>query len=102
MALALNSTSTLAAVTAAYDDNVDYDLSDSVVKCKDFIQACRILLRRQADESQHGDSSVRDEYRKIEARLEQAEAWWATNDSSAATRFAGSVKYPSFEGFRGT
>jgi len=47
----LSSSSTLAQVQAAYDDNASYDLESDeaagLVKAAKFIEACRILIRRR-------------------------------------------------------
>ena len=43
---ALSSSSTLVQVENAYDDNASYAEDESVAKCRAFLTACRILLRR--------------------------------------------------------
>ena len=42
----INSTSTLAQIEAAYDDNASYPENNSAAECRLFVTACRILLRR--------------------------------------------------------
>jgi len=73
--MALDSSSTLAQVKAAYDDNSDYDLADSVAKAKLFIQACRILLRRLPAEQGDRDQKLRIEPARIQEQLDNALAW---------------------------
>lgn len=97
--MSLSSSSTLAEIKAAYDDNLDYDLEDSVTKVKAFVQAARMLLRRMAQEiGGHGDNHVADDYRKIEAELSKAVAWWRANDSTVAP--AGSIKHVDLRDMR--
>ena len=102
MALDLTSSSTWAQVTAAYENNADYDLSSSVTKCRDFIQACRFYLRRLPIEIKNGNASVKEDPDAIKPLLRDAEAWLRVNDSTAATRIPNaSVKFADFGNFRG-
>ena len=73
--MALSSSSTLAEVQAAYDDNANYDVEGSVTQCGTFIHASRILLRRLADQVQRGDHLMRQECRRTELALKRAEDW---------------------------
>lgn len=99
--MSLTSSSTLAEVQAAYDDNADYDVENDTAKCKLFIQACRIYLRRMVNRADHGAASVWDDYEKVEAELKAAKAWLQANDSTAApTVSPGSIRHVSFENFR--
>lgn len=100
--MALTSASTFAEVRAAYDDNLDYDLVASVTKAKDFIQAARFLLRRLTMEMTHGQSTVRDDPKKISGELAKAEAWWRANDATAsgAAAGAGRVRHYDTRDFR--
>lgn len=99
--MSLSSASTNTEVKAAYDDNCGYDLDDDVTKCKEFIRACRILVRRMAEEIRTGNSSVSDTYKKIQDELKKAESWWTANDTAAATSTAESlVRGFGFEDFR--
>jgi len=81
----LKSTSTFSDVTAAYENNLDYDLAGSPSKCRAFIQAARFLLRRQPDEQELDGERTRDNPEKIQAELAKAESWLAAN---AATNYA--------------
>jgi len=99
--MSLDSNSTLTEIKAAYDDNADYDLVGSVTKCKTFIHAVRLLMRRMAEEVQHGNERIRDDYRKLQAELQEAKAWLAANDTSATTSTtSGSVRFADFQDFR--
>jgi len=85
--MALSSTSTLADVNAAYENNADYDLVESVTKAKDFVVACRFLLRRQPEESVSGNDRTREDYHKVQGQHDDALRWLRANDAS----FKGSV-----------
>ncbi len=99
--MALSSTSTTQAIKDAYDDNADYDIGASVSRAKDFIHACRLLLRRMAQEIAHGDERVEDEYLKIKSQLDEALAWWRANDPAATNaRPPAAVRHSDFAGFR--
>lgn len=98
----LDSSSTLAEVQAAYDDNCQYDLNASVDEAKAFIAACRILIRRSTEKARHGESELWEDVSRLQAALEKAEAWWAANDTAATTSVSGgSVRGFSLENFRG-
>lgn len=101
MPLTLSSSSTYAEITAAYDDNLDYDLTGSLDKAMQFIQACRMLLRRTADEVQKGNERMREEHRKYQQQLDAALDWWRANDTSGNARRTGSVTHLSAANFRG-
>lgn len=100
--MSLSSTSTKAEVNAAYEDNCGYDVEGDVTKARAFVVACRFLIRRMAEEVQHGDEVVKDRYEKIQAELGKAESWIGANDATAKTRTGcGSVRVFSVENFRG-
>ena len=99
--MSLDSSSTLAEIKAAYDDNLDYDTAASTTKAKAFVQAARMLLRRMAQEITHGGRGVVDDYRKIEGELAKAESWWRNNDSAATgSTPAETIKHVDFRSFR--
>lgn len=101
MALDLTSSSTDAEVAAAYEDNADYDLQDSVSMCKDFIQAVRFRLFRLREEAGQGSASYRDDSRKYQDALDAANEWWRVNDSTATTsKVRSQVISTSVENFR--
>lgn len=81
----VTSESTDAEVSAARQDNADYDISGSVAKVKNFIVATRVYLTRCADEVSKGGVTVQEQYQKIQGELAKAEAWWRANDTSAST-----------------
>lgn len=102
--MSLSSSSTLAQVNAAYDDNADYAESGggSTTKAAAFIQACRILLRRIATEAATGPERIRQDenLRAIRAELNDAKDWLALNDTTSGAGVNGGVKHLSLEGFR--
>ena len=89
----VDSTSTLAQVQAAYDDNANYAEVASVAKARAFVTACRILLRRVP-----GRMSTAGDSLDLNASLIRAEMADAKN-FIAANR-AGSVRHVDFRGFR--
>lgn len=101
--MALGSASTLEQIEAQYDDNASYDLNGSIASCKLFIEAARLLLRRQADEIQGGGGSrVRQDRTVLERALDAAQRWWMASDPSAGRTGGASnaVSEISFEEFR--
>lgn len=94
----LSSSSTLAQVKAAYDDNASYAEDASVTKAKAFLTACRILLRRLPARSKSGDGSeVELDVALIRKELEEATSWLSQNDLSGG----GGVRFPDFADFKG-
>lgn len=102
MAADLTSASTLTEINAAYDDNATYDLDADTDKAKSFIQACRFLLRRVADEIQAGGGErIQTKYEKIQAALDAALAWYRANSTTTTdSRFDGSVTHVTFNELR--
>ena len=97
----LGSTSTLAEIQAAYDDNCGYDLSNDLTMCKNYILACRLLLRILTDEASSGESRVRQDRVLLQSELKKAESWRAVNDPDARTAIARSFyRGVSFGSFR--
>lgn len=98
----LGSTSTDEEISAAYDDNSDYDIEGDVSKCKTFIQACRILIRRMSSEIRKGNIWLKEEIGRIQDELKTAIAWLKNNDSTfaASSGKSGHVIYHSLENFR--
>jgi len=93
----LDSTSTLAEVKAAYDDNASYAEDDSTTKAAGFATACRILLRRQpkvASLAGRGGHEIQVPVDQLKAELDAATSWLALKSD------AGLIKHPSFEYFR--
>lgn len=82
----IDSTSTLAQVQAAYDDNASYAAERSLAKAQAFTTAARILLRRIPMESSSRDGAVRFQMDLISKEIERAEQWIAAgNGVDAAT-----------------
>lgn len=69
----LSSSSSTTAVKAQYDDNASYDVDGSASKNALFIEACRILIRREPKQvGGEGTSFTRPDY---ENELKEALAW---------------------------
>ena len=93
----LTSSSTLAEVEAAYDDNASYAEDGSVAKAKAFVTACRILLRRYPAEAGTRESHVRLSPEELRRSVAEAQAWLRANDMTTS---AGRVTRVSFENSR--
>jgi len=99
--MTLTSTSTRPEIKAAYLDNLDYDISGSITKCKACIQALRYLIHITADEVEQSGERIKTTYEKYAAALAKAEKWLAANDPDAqTTTAAGRVKFCSLEHMR--
>jgi hypothetical protein len=96
----VTSSSTIAQIRAAIQDGADYDVSNSVTKCKEFIVACRALLAIIAAAVSSGEHSVTESPERIEALMKAAEMWLAANDSTFNSASKGFVTHGSFEYFR--
>jgi hypothetical protein len=97
----INSTSTLAEVQAAYDDNASYAEDGDVAKCKSFITACRILIRRTPKESGSREAHMALTPDLLLKEIERAEEWQEAHDTSSSTSTGGPrVTRASFENFR--
>jgi hypothetical protein len=96
----INSSSTLAQVEAAYDDNASYVEDSDVAKCRAFITACRILRRKLPLES--GTKEVHMRNADLAADIERAESWLNANapGSTSAGNTGPRVTRSSFENFR--
>lgn len=96
--MSLDSTSTLAEIEAAYDDNASYEEHGSTAKCRLFITAVRLLVRRYRRKIQRGSGTVIEtEIALLQKELERAQTWLLKNDTSTS---GGSVRHVSFESFR--
>ncbi|HYE19923.1 MAG TPA: hypothetical protein VEA69_15850 [Tepidisphaeraceae bacterium] len=94
--MSLSSASTDAQVVAAYDDNAGYDVDGSVAKCRLFIEACRIILRRRPV-SQGGGRTI--QYETIREELSAAKEW-LQNHSTDSGDSGPRVTRVSFNNFR--
>lgn len=101
--MALGSTSTDEEIEAQWDDNVDYDLVGSLPKCRLFVAAGRLLLRRLADETQgYAGARIRADRTVMERQLSQAENWLRANDPTGGRPVGANTNVTglSLEGFR--
>lgn len=97
----LSSSSTLAEVNAAYDDNASYAEDNSPAKARAFITACRILLRRMTSVVEHAGQKVERDPAQIQEQLEEARQWLASHDTTSASSGAGAVRHYDFQDLRG-
>jgi len=83
----LSSTSTLAEVQAAYDDNASYAEDASAGKAAAFITACRILLRRMPKRAVDGKSGqeIENEMLLLRKEMDAAQQWLARQSSTGGT-----------------
>lgn len=77
----LSSTSTDAEVWAAYDDNATYQEDGSVAKCKAFITACIIIIRRNPRRYGTGEQNLELNADGLRDELTKARSWLGANDS---------------------
>jgi len=82
---AIDASSTLQQVQAAYDDNASYASVPSVPMARDFVTAARILLRRIPGESSTRDGGVKFQLELISKEIDKAETWIAENRSLDTT-----------------
>ena len=95
----LTSASTDAEVEAAFDDNADYDLENSLDKCKAFIQAGRILLRRRETMASYNGRTRQQDNADLRTQLQTALDWFRNNSDDSGAKGA-SVTYMDLGGFR--
>lgn len=97
---ALNSSSTLAEIQAAYDDNASYAEDGSASKARTFITACRLLLRQtpsRAASGGRGGYEVEMDPGLVKDQLDEARRWLAVNDPSVN---GCGIVHANFENFR--
>lgn len=93
----LSSSSTLAEIQAAYDDNAPYAEDGDTAMCLTFLTACRMLLRRMPKQTTlagRGGHEVQMDMQLIHQELKAAERWYSTQNT------AGRVKSLSVQEFR--
>lgn len=74
--MTLSSASTLAQVQAAYDDNASYEEAGSVAMAREFVTACRILLRRTPQMTMHnGLNQMQINVTVIRDEMQRAQRW---------------------------
>ena len=94
----LSSSSTLAQVEAEYDNNASYAEDLDTTKCRRFITACRILIRRTASSTTKGSNSLSFPTSLLQRELEKAQRWLEAHDNDQR---AGPVTTrPDFRNFR--
>jgi hypothetical protein len=96
----ISSSSTRQQVLDAIVDNASYLEDESIAKCKSYITALRVWLRRWAfEESRTGTQQLRYNTANAEQDLRDATRWLQARNTNSATN-PGSVKQFSVEGFR--
>lgn len=96
----VNSNLTRQELAAIVDDFSDYDLVKSVDRCKVYIKAARILLRRtpqRVSSVNRGEEVEQDA--SLEAQLTAAVEWLRINEP-LLTGGASGVRYGDFRNFR--
>jgi hypothetical protein len=96
----LSSSSTLAEVQAAYDDNASYASDNSATKAGVFITACRILLNRLPMQSQRAGSAFQLDKQSLREQLTRAEQWVAAHGGAGSSSGISSSRHLSFQDFR--
>lgn len=99
--MTVSSASTFAEVQAEVEDTLDYAIDQSVAKCERFIRAAGIYLVRHSEEIRKDSHSVRDDYRRIEKLLDEAQDWYAANGGNASVAGDPEVIHGSLRGYRG-
>ena len=97
----LTSASTLAQVQASYDDNASYAEDNSVGKCRAFLTACRILLRRTPRAAAAGAEQMQLTPDLIQKEMAAAQEWLGGHDTGSGSTAGGPrVTRVSFENSR--
>ena len=96
----MSSSSTLAEIQSAYDDNASYAEDGSVAKCKAFITAVRMLIRRTAQRVDSGAtaSSITIDMKQYRDEIIDARAWLSGH--SDVSDGGSGARYFSVEDFR--
>lgn len=82
----LDSQSTNAEVWSSYDDSASYEEDQSIGKCRAFITAANILLRRRPSLSTVDGNTQAFDPKPIQDALKVARAWIAANDTRRSSR----------------
>ena len=80
----LNAQSTNEEVWESYDDNVSYEEDSSASKCRAFITAANILLRRRPARSVVGGADIQFDSKAVSDQLAYARSWLANNPGTSA------------------
>jgi hypothetical protein len=94
----VDSSSNLAEVEAAYDDNASYAEDQSTTKARAFVTACRILIRRYPSSQASGDAAVTLPLTQIKQELDAAVEWMQMWD---VDRSPTEVSWADMSDFRG-
>lgn len=97
----LSSTSTLAEVLAAYDDNASYEEDGSAAKAKAFVTACRLLLMKIPKRSEWQGVAVTEyDPEQIRQAMEAARVYALANAAPADGGGSYDVIHVEFGDFR--
>jgi hypothetical protein len=96
----IDSSSTLEAVQAAYDDAASYAEDNSITKARAFVTACRILLRRMPRSSGDQVSHLALSPELIQAEIERGMQWIAANDTGVSGSAGPGTTRSDFQNFR--
>jgi hypothetical protein len=98
----IDSSSTLEEVKASYIDNASYEEDGSVVKCRAFITACRILVLKMPRSAGKGDASSVFSTDLVQQELDNARKWLTANGGTVTPRNGGGgdVRHFDMRGFR--
>jgi hypothetical protein len=94
----LSSSSTLAEIQAAYDDNASYEEDGDATKAAAFITACRMLLRRIPRRVSHGGrgaEEIETSPEQLREDIADAHRWLCAHGGNRRP-----VTVASFENFR--
>ena len=97
--MSLSSASTDAEVAAAYDDNSSYAADGSLSKCRLFLAAVTILIRRTLEEISRGGLRVRANVEVLRAEKQDAQKWLENHGGDTAV-FGPSVLRADLGGMR--
>lgn len=97
----VDGSSALAEVKAAVDDNASFEEDQSLAKCRAYITAVRVLIRRLSESASMSDSggSLSRRIESLEKDLQAARDWLASH-GGLSTIQGPSVTEANFEDFR--
>lgn len=94
----LTSASTDAQVWAAYDDSASYEEDADAAKCKAFITACRIILRRRPQTFGRAEHS--GTFERVTDEMTAARQWLAANPPSTGAGSRTSERFADLSAYR--
>lgn len=98
--MAISSSSTQNQIVAAYLDNLNYDINESVSECRSFVAACRALLVMHPSNWSQSGANIQFSPELWQRQLDDAKSWLAANGDSSGVG-SGGVSHLAFgEGFR--